>query len=182
MTSIPLGGTRTTTRRAARSRSVAFHDGPEPWARRDAVLPGLLMLAGVIVLVIGWLGISDAVALERQTRWLAVSIVGLIVGGLGMVLWLLAGLTRVNRLRHAVVAAAERRVALAARAAAAPDAHAAPAGFGVAAGMRRYHRSDCLMLQGKTATTGEPADLAKSGLTPCGVCLPTDPPPGGRHA
>jgi hypothetical protein len=182
MTSIPLGGTRTTAGRRAKSRP-AFGDGNEPWTRRDAVLPGLLMLAGVVVLFIGWLGISDAVALNRQTRWLAVSIVGLIVGGLGMVLWLLAGLATVTRLRRAVLAEANRRADSTARRTAPRTTVATAEGYGVAEGMRRYHRADCLMLQGKQATMGEPAAFAEAGLTPCGVCLPAETTGrGGRHA
>jgi hypothetical protein len=181
MTSIPLGGTRTTARRAARGRAVEFHDGPEPWARRDLALPGLFILLGVIVLVVGWFGISDAVALNRQMRWLAVGIIGLIVGGFGMVLWLLAGLTKVTRLRRAVVAEADRRVTLATRSTG--SAAAAPAGFATVAGMRRFHRTDCLMLTGKAAELGEPTDFAAAGLAPCGVCLPADAPGrGGHHA
>ena len=74
-------------------------------------------------------------------------------------------------------------MALATRAAAAPEQQAAPEGFGVAEGMRRYHRADCLMLQGKQATMDEPVEFAKAGLEPCGVCLPADTPGrSGRHA
>jgi len=192
MTSIPIGGTRTTAnRRAASRRPVALHDGGEPWARRDALLPGLFIAVGLVLLVVGWFGISDAVALERQTRWLAVGIVGLIVGGLGMVVWLLAAMIRISQLRRAVYAEIDRRVTAAERRAeAAPTPTAELAvGFATAPGMRRYHRVTCLMLAGKKATAAAEADLTKAGLAPCGVCLPAAPTApataadgGGRHA
>jgi hypothetical protein len=162
-----------------------LHDGPEPWARRDALLPGLLIAAGVVLLVIGWFGISDAIALNRQMRWLALGITGIIVGGLGMVVWLLFGLTTITRLRRAVYAEIDRRVSLAERAADAPAAATAEArvGFGTVTGMRHYHRADCLMLAGKQASFAAAAEFTEAGLTPCGVCLPADTPaPGGRHA
>jgi hypothetical protein len=185
MTSIPIGGTRTTAkRRAASRRPVALHDGREPWARRDALFPGLLIGVGVVLLVVGWFGISDAIALESQTRWLALGIVGLIVGGLGMVVWLLAAMIRISQLRRAVYAEIDRRVSAAERAAAGaatPTAEVA-VGFATAPGMRRYHRADCLMLRGKKATVAAEADLTKAGLAPCGVCLPAAAGAGGRHA
>jgi hypothetical protein len=186
MTSIPISGTRASAkRRAASHRPVALHDGREPWARRDALLPGLFIVIGLVLLVVGWFGISDAVALERQTRWLALGIIGLIVGGMGMVVWLLAAMIRISQLRRAVYAEIDRRVSAAERAAvagvAAPTAEVA-VGFGVAPGMRHYHGADCLMLQGKKATFAAESDLAKAGLQACGVCLPAATGGGGRHA
>jgi hypothetical protein len=183
MTSIPIGESRTAAKgRAAVRRPVALHDGPEPWSRRDALVPGLFIVIGVVLLVVGWFGISDAVALDRQTRWLALGITGLIVGGLGMVVWLLFGLATITRLRRAVYAEIDRRVTVAERAADVPAAATAavPGGFATVAGMRRYHRANCLMLQGKQATYAEAATFTEAGLTPCGVCLPADAP-GRSH-
>jgi hypothetical protein len=176
MTSISVSGTRTkANRRSARSRPVELPDGPEPWGRRDAVLPGVLIALGVLGLVIGWFGISDAVALERQMRWLALGIVGLIVGGFGMVMWLLFGLVTVGRLRRAVMHEIDRR-ATAAESLAAPrvQVQAETTAFGAAPGMRHYHRADCLLLQGKQASFAETTEFAEAGLAPCGVCLPAD--------
>jgi hypothetical protein len=191
MTSIPIEGTRTAAKRRDTSRRpAALHDGHEPWARRDALLPGLFIGVGLVLLVVGWFGISDAIALESQTRWLALGIVGLIVGGLGMVVWLLAAMIRIGQLRRAVYAEIDRRVSAAERAAAAVPTPTAElvVGFATAPGMRRYHRVTCLMLQGKKATPAAEADLTKAGLVPCGVCLPAATPAatatdgGGRHA
>jgi hypothetical protein len=186
MTSIPIGGTRATAnRRAASRRPVALHDGPEPWTRRDALLPGLFIAFGLVLLVVGWFGISDAVALERQTRWLALGIGGLIVGGLGMVVWLLGGMITITQLRRAVYAEIDRRVSAAERATAGGATEATAevtVGFATAPGMRRYHRAECLMLQGKPATFAEEEALTEAGLAPCGVCLPEPPRAGHRHA
>lgn len=160
-------GARAGSRPAGRARTAA--PGPEPWSRRDAAVPALLTAVGLVLLVWGWFGISGTVDLDSQTRWLALGILGLIVGGLGMVVWLLLGLRAVTALKHDVLVDLEARLPAPREAASA--AATAPAGLGTVPGMRRYHRADCLMLAGKDATWADDAEHARAGLAPCGVCL-----------
>lgn len=170
MTSVTVPGSRRGAlgRAAARTARVRRHDGDEPWARRDALLPALLTVLGLVGLVVGWLGISDTVSLSRQTRWFALGIGSVVLGSLGVVLWLVTGLTNLGRLRREVIAG------LALRAAA--DAPVEPAAvehevrFGVVAGMRRHHRADCELLAGKEVRWLTADEVGT--MPACGICRP----------
>lgn len=143
---------------------------PEPWVRGDALLAALLAGLGLVGLVIGWFGISGTVDLDSQMRWMAFGITALIVGGAGMVLWLLAGLRAVTDLKREVLTEIEARLS-----AGGPllTPAAAVTGFGTVPGMRRYHHPDCTMLAGKHASWAEARVHVAAGLQPCGICLPT---------
>ncbi|HUR74067.1 MAG TPA: hypothetical protein VMZ00_07310 [Sporichthya sp.] len=175
MSSISLGETRTGATRVARAPR-APHDGPEPWARADVVGVAIVLALAGIGLVLGWLGVSDTVDLNDQTRWLGFGICALIVGGFGMVGWLLRGLVRVATLRRQVLAELDRRRPQPVSAGAAPPLTERQE-LGTAAGMRRYHRAECQMLAGKDVTFAAAAAHADAGLAPCPICLST---PGGK--
>lgn len=159
---------------AARERVVAR---PEPWGRGDAVLTLVLAGLGLVGLVIGWFGISGTVDLDAQMRWLAFGITALIVGGAGMVLWLLAGLRSITDLKREVLTEIEARLPGPPAAAA---AEAPAAGFGTVPGMRRYHHPQCTMLAGKDASWADAKAHTAAGLQPCGICLPVPRAAGGR--
>ncbi|MGQ0629630.1 MAG: hypothetical protein ACT4P1_01210 [Sporichthyaceae bacterium] len=160
----------------ARTRRTAVHrrqlrDSPTPWARGDRVVLAVCLAGGLIGLVIGWFGISDTVDLDSQARWLAFGILALIVGGLGMLNWLLSGLRNVTIARRGVLLETDRRHP-APTVAPSPGAEASGGVYGTVAGMRRFHTVDCLMLDGKAADFGDAATHAAAGLRPCGICLP----------
>lgn len=171
MTSVTVPGSRrgAVGRTATRNSRVRRHDGAEPWARRDAVLPGLLTVLGLVGLVIGWVGISDTVSLSRQTRWLGLGIGSLVIGGLGVVLWLVSGLTQLGRLRRDVLAELALREGQHEQSVEVIDAGAR---WGIATGMRRHHESDCELLVGKDVRWLTAAEVADSGTLPCGICRP----------
>jgi hypothetical protein len=153
------------------SRARRLPDGAQPWARRDAFLPGLLTVLGVVGLLTAWLGISDTVSLPRQSRWLGLGIGSVVLAGLGVVLWLAAGLTNLGRLRREVFAELARRAVTQAQHE--PDAsieHATE--WGIANGMRHYHRADCELLDGKDVRWLDAAAVAASNTVPCGICRP----------
>jgi hypothetical protein len=173
VTSVTVSGSRRGTlgRAATRERRVRRHDGDEPWARRDAVLPGLLTALGLIGMLVGWLGISNTVSLSRQSRWLGLGIGSVVLGGFGVVLWLFVGLTNLGRLRRDVLGELALRTA--------EDAPDGPVEVvehdgrvGIATGMRRHHRADCELLAGKNVTWLEAADVPATGTQPCGICRP----------
>jgi ABC-type nickel/cobalt efflux system permease component RcnA len=167
---VPAGRRGALSRAATRDRRVRHHDGAEPWARRDALLPGLLTALGLIGLIVGWLGISNTVALSRQSRWLGLGIGAVVLGGLGVVLWLFAGLTNLGRLRREVLGELALRAAEDAQDDPFEAAH--DARFGIATGMRRHHRADCELLAGKTVTWLEADEVPATGTAPCGICRP----------
>ncbi|MGQ0624834.1 MAG: hypothetical protein ACT4PP_09355 [Sporichthyaceae bacterium] len=128
----------------------------------------MCLALAVIGLAVGWLGVSDTVELDSQARWFAVGILALIVGGLGVLSWLLAGLRNVAIARREVLTETDRRYP--APIAAAADVSAGV--YGSVAGMRRFHTLDCLMLTGKQLVTADAAGHRAAGLQPCGICLP----------
>lgn len=150
------------------------HDGQEPWARRDAIVVAVVLALAVVGLVLGWLGVSDTVDLNAQTRWLGFGIGALIVGGFAMVFWLLMGLVRVAVLRREVLAELDRRHP--------EQARTSPVlterqGLATAPGMRRFHLTTCQLMEGKAATFGTESAHTEAGLLPCPICLPA----GARH-
>lgn len=169
MSSISLGEAHAGAARAAKARRVRTHDGPEPWSRRDAVAVAVILVLAVVGLVVGWFGVSDTVDLDSQTGWLGLGIGALIVGGFGMVVWLLLGLRRVAVLRREVLTELDRRHPVPTR----PAVRDLTAGqaFGTVAGMRRYHVADCQLLAGKDVTFAEPAAHEQAGLRPCPICI-----------
>lgn len=168
MSSISLGGARAGTSRTTRARRARVHDGQEPWSRRDAVVVAAVLVLALIGLMIGWLGVSDTVDLDSQTSWLGFGIAALILGGFGMVIWLLLGLRRVAVLRREVLTELDRRHPKQARAhRVLTDGHE----FGTITGMRRYHAADCQLLEDKEATFAAASVHAEAGLMPCPICV-----------
>ncbi len=146
-----------------------------PGRRATAALTsGVLALAG---LVVGWVGVSGTVRLSTQTGWLALGIGSLILAGFAMVGWLITGMVRIAALRREVVATLTARSAVAqASATLAADTTAV---YGVAPGMRRYHRPDCRLLVDKRVTFDSVRGVhAAAGRTPCGICTPPGTDPG----
>jgi len=171
VTSVTVSGSRRGAlgRAATRNgRARRWHDGAEPWARRDALLPALLTVLGLVGLVVGWLGISDTVSLSRQSRWLGLGIGSVVLAALGVVLWLVAGLRNLGRLRRQVLADLARA---AEHAQPEPDEVEAEARFGIVAGQRRHHGADCELLMGKDVRWLTAAEVAASGTAACGICL-----------
>jgi hypothetical protein len=172
VTSVTVSGSRRGAlgRAATPRRARRRHDGAEPWARRDLLLPALLTVLGLVGLFVGWLGISDTVSLSRQSRWLGLGIGSVVLGALGVVLWLVTGLTNLGRLRREVLADLTRR--------AAEDAGTEPgeviehARWGIVAGMRHHHRADCELLEGKDVRWLDAAEVATAGTAACGMCRP----------
>jgi hypothetical protein len=171
VTSVTVPGSRREALRrpATRNARVRRHDGAEPWARRHAVLPAVLTAIGLIGLIVGWTGISDTVSLSRQSRWLGLGIGSVVLGGLGVVLWLFVGLTNLGRLRREVLHELALRAAQ--DAAEHPvDAVEADTRFGFVTGMRRHHRAHCELLVGKDVTWLSAAEVADTATSPCGIC------------
>ncbi len=154
VTAVTYGARRTQVdqRRGTRAGRGRLHDGPEPWSRRS----GVVLLVVLALALAGFPTAGRAAArrrgeLDDQRGWLALAIGSLILGGLAMVGWLLVGLQTIAALRAPVVAEVRRRKSMTMAGPTVIEvARDLPAGFGVAPGMRHYHRADCLLLSGKS--------------------------------
>ena len=145
-------GTRTQTRRATQAAPAGLL-----WARTDLVLVVGANVVAAILILVGWLGTSDALTLNDSVDWLEVGIVGVIFAGIGNGLFLLRGRRAVGLARRAVLGVPRvRQIAV-----------DAPGTTLVAlAGSARMHMSSCPMVAGK------PVQPATAGLQPCELCRP----------
>jgi hypothetical protein len=167
-------------RRGARRRSAAdggtaapVTDRDEPWGRGPLVLLVVLAGLGALGMIVGWVGVSGTADLEEQARWLGVGIGSLILAGIGMVAWLVAGLVSLATLRRSVLRDLAVRYPAEVTARREETAPLQTVGtFGIAAGMRRYHRADCDLLVGKDVRWLDAAALQGGDAIPCGMCKP----------
>lgn len=159
---------------SARTARSTPGNGEGPWAARDLAALGFVGALALAGLVIAWAGISGEVRLAVQARWLGLGIASLLLGGLGMVGWLVIGWARVGALRREVLRGLVRTDDGDSPSAEAIGQHR----FGTVPGMRRYHREDCQLLAAKTSTWESPRAHARAGLLPCGICRPPGPESG----
>lgn len=126
----------------------------------DRLVTAVLIVVGVVLILIAWIGASDTTEWDTQLSWTALSMVGVVVVCVGVGIWLFRGFARVR------AEAREVRRLLAARVArTAPAATAVLDGERVTvAGMAHHHRADCLLVRGKTTVP------ATGDLPRCGVC------------
>ncbi|HEY2834204.1 MAG TPA: hypothetical protein VGJ14_17400 [Sporichthyaceae bacterium] len=116
-------------------------------------------VVGVMLILVGWWGSSDALSLHDSTNWLQVGIIGVIVAGVANGLFLVRARRAVGLSRLAVlgVPAPVRR-----------DATSDVATVVALPGSTRMHLASCPMIAGKPATPV----VAGAALRPCEVCRP----------
>ncbi len=139
-----------------------------------------LIAAGLVAIVIGYLGVSGTVFVGLQVPYLVSgAVLGLALVFLGSVLLLVQVMTRQTRLLRRLLAEVESPAAgdIAAPAALPDDGAASPNGAKVYAvrGGRWFHRPGCILLEGKRATPMSPHQADLEHLTPCRLCDPTVP-------
>lgn len=143
-----------------------------PWTLGDLRSTFLTTTLGLSMLLVAWWGSSGTGELDRQVTWSAVAIAAVIGIGLGNFFWLLAG-RRAVALRQAELVERLEAAFGSAVAASGPDPAEEPtaATLVVVPGTRRFHRSACLLVQGK-AGAGPAGNGPPSDLRPCEMCLP----------
>lgn len=134
------------------------------WGRRDLLVLAVPYVLGAVGLVIAWYGSAEEAEWRDTGTWLVTAAAAVSLAGIGLFLWLAAGKVR--------IAAAERSVrrALLERNEARRTVFAPVGDLGdivTAPGMRRYHRSSCLLMTGKRTVVADRTELAA-----CGVCEP----------
>ncbi len=155
MTTVAVG-TRAAVRRAADAAPVGGL-----WARTDLALVVGANVVGLVLIVVGWLGSSDALTLNGSVDWLKVGIVGVIFAGVCNGLFLLRGRRAVGLARRAVLGVPrDRRVVVVDE----------PVALVARPGGRRIHRAGCPMVAGKSVETVPTV----GDRVPCELCRPED--------
>jgi hypothetical protein len=148
--------------------SVVADSATVLWPRRDRSLLAALGAFGFGLLAVSWLGVSGTTRFSTQVAWANVGGAGLLAVMVGCALRVHAGRRQVAR-RLNVHPFVRRPAAVSGSATVALDRAES---FVWAAGMSRYHRSDCPAVAGKSVTSaGADAHWAE-GRLPCGMCEP----------
>jgi hypothetical protein len=148
------------------SRGAALR-GLSPWSPAEGMRAGVVVAAGIIVLVIGWWRTADEASWAHQVTPVGIALSGFILAAFGAVSWLVRG-------RSAIV---DRRAALLVVAEPAPvtaDAvgHAADAAVVGHPSEGRFHRPGCVLVSGRGWSRLDRAALVAADRLPCGVCRP----------
>jgi hypothetical protein len=165
-----IAGTRPAAGEAAPAREpVRSHT---LWRPEDFMRWVLTVGLGGIVLVASWYVCAGDASFYRQIGPLNGAVAGVIIAGLGNVMWLLRGRRMIGERRRAllpdpVVVAAGDEVATG-TAPSASDLELYVAGEGLA----RFHRPGCTLAVGRSWTGAPRQAHLELGRRPCGVCRP----------
>ena len=134
------------------------------WTLSDLVaLGGALAFSGISLLV-GWYGAAHTTRYSRQLLWIVVGGGGLIVGALGVAVWLLKGL-RVQHERAQRIRERAQRLDVVGS-----DSPLIAEGVLTSAAMTRYHRDRCPLTAHRELSRVPLARALGDGKLPCGVC------------
>ena len=166
------------------------------------LLGSVLIAGGIAAIVVGYLGVSGTVFVGLQIPYLVSGVaLGLALVFIGTVLLVVQVMTRQTRLLRRMLAELEaarttatpstnghtsesRSNGHATGAAAGTDGDPSPqrretgrsnASVFVVRGGRWFHRSGCMLLEGKRSTTLDAQQAEDQGLAPCRLCDPIVP-------
>lgn len=158
-----------------------------PWKTADIVAMAVLVGLGLVLLIVSWWAISGTTEFSAHLGWLAIGVGGVVVSALGMGLWLFVGRQRIA-IRYTALAARARQYAVAAEGTSLEagrgggerhqresqhDAASLDDGRPVAnPRMSRYHRPDCLLVEGKQVKVQKRETHQRAGRRACEVCRP----------
>jgi hypothetical protein len=134
------------------------------WSRRDLLVLLILYVLGAGALVLSWYGSAGEADWRDNAKWLVVATGGLTLAGLGLLGWLVLGKLRITAAERAV-----RLGLLDRRTTRQKIDITVDGGLVTAAGMRRYHRPTCLLMENKQPV---PVTAGETTLSACGVCEP----------
>ncbi|HVU72787.1 MAG TPA: hypothetical protein VHE83_07485 [Mycobacteriales bacterium] len=137
-----------------------------PWTYADLQRLVRTELLSFLGLVVCFVGARNTRAWDDQLLWIVGALAAMLLAGWGWTGWMLAG-SRALRARER--AALARGGAIAARRR--RRSHAT--GLVVtAAGMRHFHRPDCVFARDRPTTAATAEASAAQGLIACGACRP----------
>jgi hypothetical protein len=140
-----------------------------PWQRREVVWPSVRMIAGLIGIWVAYFGCSGTLDDAKQSWWLAIGGIALIVSLSGVAGWIRVGLGNLRHLEKLMLGTARAQFAGAAAAISADTqrVHEADSSALVSLpGATLVHRADCLLVAGKSV---QPVSSG-SRLDKCGMC------------
>ena len=151
-----------------------------PWQRREVVWPGVRIFAGLLGNLITWYGCSGTLDWNKQSWWVAIGSIALIVSLSGVAGVVRVGLRNLRHLERLLLGAARAQFAGAASAISADVARAEHLGAAAlvtlpragGSGTSLFHRADCLLVSGKGVAGVNREDALAARLQPCGMCRP----------
>lgn len=148
-----------------------------PWTRADLGLCGLLVALGLVLWFLGWYGASDKVVEGDQVVFVNLAAAGTLLAGAGFVNWFLHGRRAIRDRRRRLILVRSRQLRPGfqrpvADAQTVLRPRSSSAVLVAAAGLARFHRSDCALAVGRDWPTGDRTTFERAGQRPCGVCLP----------
>ena len=127
------------------------------------------VIFGVTLLAWGWWEASGSASLDDQTGWVVIAVVGVGIGAFGMSTWVRAGRRTVCDRRELVLRQVEELTTAAGSMSTDPCDGVALVTYPNA---QRYHRADCLLLQGKQVQPLSGRSKAPKATLPCEMCAP----------
>ena len=136
------------------------------WRRADLLLLFGALGAGLLLIAVGYWGVSGTRVFDDQVSSARLAAIGVLLAQAGIVRSVIAGRRALGRRLQSTL---RQPTAAPATVGAGPQPAAAP----VAAGdMTRYHRPGCAFVAGKAILAGSAAEHERAGRRPCGMCHP----------
>ena len=150
--------------------------GYDRQVRLGQILGLLFLVAGFVVITLGWRGMAQVACPDCQLPYLlsgGAAGLGLLLLGTAL---LVISQVRSERLKLGIQLENLGSALTKASVGAATPAAAGAANGLVGAGKSTYHRPDCRLVEGKSSLEAVPIEAARTnGLTPCRVCKPDEP-------
>ena len=152
---------------------------PLLWGAEDLLRWAITTGLGGIVIVVGWYIAAGEATFAQQVGPLDAALAGLVLSGVGNLVWLLHGRRALGERRRLLLPDVADATASAAGhvvvAGLAPTVGAATVDdvFLAGEGMERFHRPECALAAGRRGwTTATRREHEAAGRRPCGVCRP----------
>jgi hypothetical protein len=146
-----------------------------PWSANEVIVLIVLEAVALIATVAAWYVSSITHDPVDQIPWLVVGILGVVVGSMAGMMFLIQGRRAVGA-RFWAAAAQVELAPLGPSTSSTMDAEAASTTALVAvAGTQRFHRSDCVLVAGKRVHEATAKAHRGHGRAACPVCLPMLP-------
>jgi hypothetical protein len=146
------------------------------WGADDVIRYVLAIGAAGVAVVVSWYICSGDDSFNRQIGPLDAAVAGLVLAGLGNVLWLLRARRAVGERRRALLGEPRAEV-FALGSVGGKEGVAGPVAvesdlFVAGEGMARFHRPGCALAAGRPWSLSTRLEHQDRGRLPCGVCRP----------